>query len=82
MTKHATFAALVALVGPTLAFAQSATDLDQNGDGVLVIEEVQATYPEVSSDMFAAMDLNADGAVDGDEFAAAQEAGLMPASDG
>ena len=33
-------------------------------------------------DMFAAMDLNADGAVDGDEFAAAQEAGLMPASDG
>ena len=79
MTKYATLTVLAALTFPALATAQSAAEMDTNGDGVLTIDEVQATYPEITSDMFAAMDLNAYGALDGNEVVAAQEAGLMPA---
>lgn len=82
MKKIAALTALAALAFPALAMGQSAADLDTNGDGVLTIDEVQASFPEVTSDAFAAMDLNADGALDSDEITAAQEAGLMPATDG
>ena len=82
MKKIAALTALAALAFPALAMGQSAADLDTNGDGVLTIDEVQASFPEVTSDAFAAMDLHADGALDSDEITAAQEAGLMPATDG
>ncbi|MEP1198651.1 MULTISPECIES: hypothetical protein [unclassified Tateyamaria] len=82
MTKYAALTALAALTFPALAMGQSAADLDVNGDGVLTIDEVQASMPEVTTDMFTTMDLNADGALDAEEIAAAQEAGLMPATDG
>lgn len=78
MTKFATLTVMAALSGPAIALAQNASDLDGNGDGVLTIDEVQAVYPEVTADMFTAMDTNADGALDGDEVAAAQAAGLIP----
>lgn len=82
MTKFTTTtlitAAVIAL--PAFAMAQSMADMDANGDGVLTIDEVQAVFPDVSTDSFSAMDLNADGALDGSEVASAQEAGLMPAS--
>ncbi|MEO0503667.1 MAG: hypothetical protein AAFZ14_10100 [Pseudomonadota bacterium] len=81
MTKLASLTVLAALVAP-LAMAQSAAELDTNGDGVLTIDEVQASFPDVTSDAFTAMDLNADGALDANEVAAAQEAGLMPPTDG
>ncbi|MEL7154465.1 MAG: hypothetical protein AAFN51_11875 [Pseudomonadota bacterium] len=67
---------------PALAMGQGASEMDVNGDGVLTIDEVQAAFPDVTSDGFTAMDLNADGALDADEVAAAQEAGLMPPSEG
>ena len=82
MTKYAALTALAALAFPALAMGQSTAEFDTNGDGVLTIDEVQASYPEVTSDMFTTMDLNADGALDADEITAAQEAGLMPATDG
>lgn len=82
MTKFASLTFVVAMTLPALAMGQSATDLDVNGDGVLTIDEVQASFPDVTTDSFTAMDLNADGALDGDEIAAAQEAGLMPPTDG
>jgi hypothetical protein len=77
MTKF--YAATLALVAglSTPAFANVA---DANGDGLLTMDEVQAVYPEITTDGFTAMDLNADGALDADEVLAAQEAGLMPAS--
>lgn len=80
--KPQTLAVLSALaVGlPTLAAAQSAADT--NGDGVLTIEEVQAVVPDVDADTFSAMDANADGVLDVDEIAIAQEAGLLPPSNG
>ncbi|WP_170381053.1 hypothetical protein [Ruegeria atlantica] len=80
--KPQTLATLTALaIGlPALAIAQSAAD--ENGDGVLTIEEVQAVLPEMNTDTFSAMDTNGDGALDEAEIAVAQEAGLLPASDG
>lgn len=65
---------------PGLAAAQS--EADANGDGVLTIEEVQAVVPEVDTDTFSVMDANGDGALDQDEVAIAQEAGLLPPSNG
>lgn len=65
---------------PTSLFA--ATEVDANGDGVLTIDEVQAVYPDITAETFTAMDVNADGALDDDEVVAAQEAGMMPPSEG
>lgn len=82
MTKYAAFAAIAVLAFPALALGQSPAEMDLNGDGVLTLDEVQASFPEVTSDQFTVMDLNADGALDVDEIAAAQQAGLMPVTDG
>ncbi len=84
MAKQAPILVTVSfLVGlPVAALAQSAADLDTNGDGLLTIDEVQAAFPDMGTDTFTAMDLNADGALDAEEIAAAQEAGLMPATEG
>ena len=65
---------------PAVAFG--ATEVDTNGDGVLTIDEVQAVFPEITTEAFTAMDVNADGALDDDEVVAAQEAGMMPATEG
>ncbi|CUJ94477.1 EF hand [Ruegeria denitrificans] len=80
--KPQTLAAIsaIALGLPALAVAQSSADA--NGDGVLTIEEVQAVVPGVDADVFSAMDANGDGALDEAEIAVAQEAGLLPATDG
>ncbi|WP_170759874.1 hypothetical protein [Ruegeria lacuscaerulensis] len=80
--KPQTLAAIsvLALGLPALAVAQSTADA--NGDGVLTIEEVQAVLPEVDADGFSAMDTNGDGALDEAEIAVAQEAGLLPPSNG
>lgn len=84
MLKSAPIAVSIAMLValPTWSVAQTAADLDTNGDGLLTIDEVQAAYPDMGADTFTAMDLNADGALDADEIAAAQEAGLMPANEG
>ncbi len=74
-----TLIAAATVAFPAFAMGQGAGDIDANGDGVLTIDEVQAVYPEITADSFTAMDLNADGALDGDEVASAQEAGMMPA---
>ncbi len=72
--------ATVTLGVPALAHAQSSADA--NGDGVLTIEEVQAVLPDLDADTFSAMDANGDGALDQAEVAVAQEAGLLPPSNG
>ncbi|MHA6262090.1 EF-hand domain-containing protein [Arenibacterium sp. CAU 1754] len=60
----------------------AATELDTNGDGMLTLDEVQAVYPDVTPETFSSMDVNADGALDDDEVVAAQEAGMMPKTEG
>lgn len=84
MTKQAKLAAnaLMLIALPTFALAVTAAEIDTNGDGLVTIDEAQAVFPDMAVETFTAMDLNADGALDTEEMAAAQEAGLMPATDG
>ncbi len=70
---------MTALCLPAFAMGQSAVQVDANEDGLLSLEEVQAVYPEVTAEQFAAADLNGDGALEDAEVTAAQEAGLLPA---
>lgn len=78
--KLSTYATLVAfgLAGAAVAMSDNAAAIDVDGNGVLTIDEVQAVYPDVSTDTFSAMDTNADGALDEAEVTAAEEAGIMP----
>lgn len=69
-------AGALALAFPAAGWA--ATELDTNGDGFVTLEEVQAAHPEITPESFQAMDSNADGALDEEEIAAAQEGGVMP----
>lgn len=72
---------LTALIGAGLsAPAWAASNIDANGDGMMTLEEVQAVYPEITAETFAAMDADQSGALDEDEAAAAMDAGLMPKS--
>lgn len=52
---------------------------DTDGNGTYSIEEMTAAYPDMTPELFAEIDANADGAVDADELAAAQEAGMVAA---
>lgn len=61
-------------------FAQTATEIDANGDGLMSMGEVQAVFPDVTEEQFSMADTNGDGALDDAEMAAAQESGNLPAS--
>jgi len=76
-----TFLAIMAtaMVG-TLAFAATMEDMDADTDGMITFEEITAIYPDVTEDAFVLADTNADGMIDADELAAAQEAGVLPAA--
>jgi len=52
---------------------------DTDGNGTYSMEELKAAYPDLTEDVFNAVDANADGAVDADELKAAVEAGTLPA---
>lgn len=82
MTKIASLTLVVAMTFAALAMSQVAYSREVKGDGLMTIDEVQASFPVMSTDSLSGMDLNADGAPDADKVAAAQEAGLMPATDG
>ncbi len=69
------------LILPAAAFAADYHAADNNGDGMLSLEEIQAILPEVTTDMFIAVDVDGDGLVNPDELAVAQTEGLMPAAD-
>lgn len=79
--KLLTILTLSAAAVPVLAMGQSST-ADANGDGMLSVEEVQAAFPDVSTESFMEMDVDADGLLSDEEVAAAQEAGILPATDG
>ena len=77
-TLRLSILAATALCIPAYAMGAGAAEVDANGDGILSVAEVQAVYPDVTTEQFSAMDLNADGSLDDGEVQAAQEAGLMP----
>ena len=43
-------------------------DLDDSGDGIVTWEEFKAHFPDTSTDVFEALDLNKDKGVDHDEW--------------
>lgn len=61
------------------AFAANAQTVvaDTDGNGTYSIEELTASYADMTAETFAIIDANADGAVDADELAAAIEAGVI-----
>lgn len=60
------------LIPAGMASAQTTlADMDADGSGSLSLMEMQATYPSLTEDQFVALDINADGALDEAELAAA-----------
>lgn len=78
MTNLSKLAAIAALIAPALATGAFAQGADANGDGLLTIDEVQAVYPDVTAEAFAAMDVDGDGALNAEEMEAAQASGDLP----
>lgn len=72
-----TFAALI-LATPVMAMSE----IDSDGDGFLTLAEMQAAYPDMSEEMFTAIDINGDGVVNAEEVSAAEDASLLPKTDG
>lgn len=71
-----TAAALTALAAPVAALELGA-EADVDGNGSYSMEELQAVYPELTEETFAAIDANADGEADQDEVQAAADAGVL-----
>jgi hypothetical protein len=69
-------AGLAMVAGPALS--QSAPlPPDADGNGTWSLEEMQAVLPDMTAEGFAAIDTDADGAVNPDELQAAIGAGLV-----
>jgi Ca2+-binding EF-hand superfamily protein len=50
---------------------------DTDGNGTYSMEEMKATYTDLTEDTFKAIDTNADGQIDADELKAAVAAGTL-----
>lgn len=77
LNRIAATSALVLTFAAGSAFAEMA-ELDTDGDGMISYEEMIAAVPDVTEDTFASLDMNADGSLDSEEYAAAEEAGTLP----
>lgn len=73
--KFAPLTAALVIAASGTAFAEG---LDADGDGMVTINEAIAMFPDVTVEQFSEADSNDDGALDADELAAAQDAGLIP----
>ncbi|MBN9889022.1 hypothetical protein [Salipiger abyssi] len=79
MTKQILTAVAFAATAATAALpAFAAEEADVNGDGMLTVSEVQAVWPEVSTDGFMSMDSDGDGLLSEEEVADARELGSLP----
>lgn len=68
----------LAVLGLSMGAAQAA-GLDANGDGLVTYDELLAVMPDLNEEEFAVLDIDANGALDADEVAAAIEEGIIPA---
>lgn len=76
-SRSALFAATaLGVLAAGAAFAQT-EELDTDGDGMVSYAEILVVVPDMSEADFVTLDMNADGMLDADEIAAAQEAGLI-----
>ncbi|WP_022704298.1 calcium-binding protein [Pseudorhodobacter ferrugineus] len=67
---------LIAGLTTVPALAQDAP-VDADGNGTWSMEELKATYPNLSEETFAAMDTSADGQIDAAEYEVAMGANLL-----
>ncbi|WP_161349998.1 EF-hand domain-containing protein [Maritimibacter harenae] len=80
--KLATITMATVLTTASIAFAQEEVmPIDTDEDGMISAEELMAAFPDVNEDMFTAADMNGDGLLDPEEYASAQEDGLIPADE-
>ncbi len=78
--KRAMIATVLTLTGAALpAYAMTA---GVNGDGAISMEEIKQVHPDVTEEVFAAIDADADGSVSEEEYQAAVEAGVLAKKDG
>jgi hypothetical protein len=70
-----TFAAMTALIAAP-AFAQSTLD-DTDGNGTFSFAELSIGYPDLTEDVFVAMDTDESGEISVDELSAGLSAGLL-----
>ena len=69
---------IIAIAAVGFAGAAVAQDVaDADGDGTYSMEELMASYPDLTAEVYAVVDANGDGTVDADELAAAQAAGTL-----
>jgi hypothetical protein len=82
MMTRLSFAVPVVLAGFAAlpALAQDVTVTDADGNGTYSLEELMVAYPTLTAEVYATIDTNADGAIDAEELAAAQEAGTLTAA--
>ena len=65
-------------LGGMQAMAQDALPVqDADGNGVFPLQEIQVAVPDLTAEVYASVDSNADGGVDAVELAAAIEAGTI-----
>jgi hypothetical protein len=69
------FAALSSFAAVAAHAEMVVTDTD--GNGTYSMEEMKATYTDLTEDTFKAIDTNADGQIDADELSAAVAAGTL-----
>jgi hypothetical protein len=76
MKKFALALATLSALG-TAAYADEVTVKDADGNGTYSLEELVVSYPNLTQEVFVAIDANADGAVSAEELAAAVAAGTV-----
>ncbi len=82
MMKLITLSAAAIALTAGAALAQEADpNIDVNGDGFYSFPEVGSMFPEITDVAFSAMDTTGDGLIDMAEVLAAQDAGVMPATE-
>ncbi|HEU00255.1 hypothetical protein LCGC14_1907440 [marine sediment metagenome] len=75
--KKTAFAIAATVSALGFATAALAHEMDTDEDGLYSLTELRAEYPDLTDVDYAGLDTNSDGAVDGEELAAAQADGRL-----
>lgn len=82
MFKKLTSASLIlAFAMPAATLAQTAADMDADGDGAVSMTEFTEANPDAEAGAFAEIDADADGSLTEEEISAAVDAGLLAGSE-
>lgn len=76
--KSTALTIIAVLAASSIAVAQEAMPVDTDGDGMITPAELMTAFPDVNEDIFTAADTDGDGMLSMEEFASAQEDGLIP----